>query len=406
MRINAIERALRLRETLISGDKVLVTNFSDTLQGKDTSKVIDLMPNVETGEYVFRTKINSKEIDPLASNVYSRDFFDMTQKGDKEIEDFLKRAEFDFPLWFKQRWDFSMSRVNEYNAPFILQVAGCNFHDGSETGGCTFCFVDDRSNDGMVSSGKTYLGISETVDSFLSAREKIRSFYAEKGFTNNLRVLRTSGGEPTIVLDWVLGLWKRIESRGLSDIVGQLDSNLSTGSFVQDFEKRGVYEENILHKLFEHPIKVLTALKGTDNLSLRENVQATTTLDEQKYSLHKFLDAGADIYPQMYNPNPKTLGIFLGDLEKNFPNISMRIHIGPLKVYGPTKKRLEAQARILGEDPEKYVAKITFEWDKNYDYGCNVLDAFLRGKHGVGYKDMVRSDIAVRDNYFLHNKRY
>ena len=67
-RIDAIQRALKLRQTLLRGDKLLVADFSETLQGKDTSRVIDLMPDVETGNYVFRAKVNVKDIDPIAAS--------------------------------------------------------------------------------------------------------------------------------------------------------------------------------------------------------------------------------------------------------------------------------------------------------------------------------------------------
>ena len=99
-RIDPIKRALELRETLISNDgRVLVVDFSDTLQGKDTSKVIDLIPNTTTGDYVFRTKFSIKALDPIAAEKYGVEFFDIREKTDSEIEKFLRKQEFDFPLW-------------------------------------------------------------------------------------------------------------------------------------------------------------------------------------------------------------------------------------------------------------------------------------------------------------------
>jgi len=394
MRTNPIKRAEELRKTLLE-QRIYVVDFSDTLQGKDTSRVIDLMPNIATGEFVFRTKVNVKGIDPIACQEYKQDFFDISQKTDEEIEGFIRKQEFDFPLWFKHNSNFSMKRVCDYNTPFTLQVGGCNFHDGSSIGGCWYCFVDDKSNDGVRGKGKASLSAAETIDSMLSAREKIKDTYSKLGKDVDIKILRTSGGEPTIVLDWILGLWRQIGERGL-DFAGQLDSNLSTGRVVDDFESRGIYEQHILEKLAEYPIKILTALKGSDEENLQSNVQSTTTMQAQEYSLKKFLKAGFDIYPQMYNPNPATLERFLANIDSKIENFSLRIHIGPLKLYGPNKKRLECEAKTLGIEPQVFIDKKKKEWDDNYARSCEVIDGYLRDAHRVGYKGVTRSDVKVR----------
>ncbi len=393
--INSLERALKLRETLNKEDKVLVVDFSGTLQGKDTSRVIDLMPNVATGEYVFRTKVNIKGLDPIASEEYKTTFFDTRSKTDKEIEDFVKKQEFDFPLWYKHDKDFALSKVSDYNYPFILQVAGCNFHDGTESGGCKYCFVDDKSNDGKQAKGKTTLGTKETVDSMLQAREKINKAYQKHGFDTNIKVLRVSGGEPTIVLNWVLKLWREVANRGL-DFVGKMDSNLSTAKLVDHFEQQGIYEPHTLEKLAEYPVKILTALKGTDTRNLHSNIQAIATITEQQRSIKKFLSAGFDIYPQMYNPNPKTLDAYLTEMDSLIENFSLRVHIGPLKLYGPNSKRLELMAKKQKQNPEKFIEQTKNKWDQNYKEGCEVMDSYLRKRHGVGYKETTRSDVKLK----------
>jgi len=391
-RVDPIKRALELRKTLIRGNEVLVANFTDTLQGKDTSKVIDLMPNIINNEYIFRTKVNVKQIDPIAAGEYGLDFFDIREKTPEQIEAFIRQHEFDFPLWFKHNFDFSMKRAADYNLPFIMQVAGCNFHDGTEAGGCWYCFVDDKSNDGIPGAGKTFLSVEDVPISMLVARSRISEKYRKLGHDLEIKVLRTSGGEPTIALDWVLNLWREIGKRGLN-FVGQIDSNLSTGTVVDHFEQQGIYEPNILEKLAEHPVKVLTALKGTDEESLQNNVQSTATMATQLYSIKKFLFAGFDIYPQMYNPNPATLREYLEKTEKEIPNFPLRIHIGPLKIYSPTRVRLAFRAKKQGINPEEFVAEKQAEWDSNYKNSCQVLDDYLRKTHKVGYKEITRSDV-------------
>lgn len=390
-----IKRALRLRETLVKENKVLVADFKETLQGKDTSKVVDLMPVIDTQYYPFRTKVNIKEIDPIASKKYDVDFFDMSKKTEQEIESFVKKQEFDFPLWYKHESQFSMKKIHHYNLPFILQVAGCNFHDGSSLGGCWYCFVDDKSNDGILGENKIMLGIDETIDSMISAKEKIKKQYNDSGYDMDIKVLRTSGGEPTIALDWILNLWREVDKRGL-DFVGQLDSNLSTAKVVEEFEDKGIFEKNILEKLAEYPVKVLTALKGVDDNNLQNNVQSKTSLKDQEYSLKRFVEAGFDIYPQMYNPDPSSLRQYLERIDSVIENIALKIHIGPIKVYGPNSSRLSSKAHEQGVDPKGFIEQKKKQWDCNYNDSCEVLDKYLKDKYGIGYKQTSRSDIEVK----------
>lgn len=391
-----IKRALELRETLVkdsdNGKKLLVVDFTDTLQGKDTSKVIDLMPS-SNGNYIIRTKYNIKEIDPIAMGVYNKEFFDVRNKTDAEIENFAKRAEFDFPLWFKYDKGFRFSEICNYNSPEVIQVAGCDFHDGSERGGCWYCFVDDKSNDGVPGSGKTYLGIDDMIESSVKARQKVKKIYSEIGKDMEPKVIRVSGGEPTIALDWIYEMWKQIGKQNI-DFVGQIDSNLSTGRVVDRFEKEGIYEDNIMKKLAKYPVKVLTAIKGIDDRNLQKNVQSTATLDDQIYSLKRFLEAGFDIYPQMYNPEPKKLKKYLKMMDDQIDNFSMKIHIGPLKIYSPTEKRLLAEQRYCGK-PDLIKVKKEL-WDKNYKKGVEIIDSYLNETYGIGYKDTSRPDVKLK----------
>jgi len=395
---NPIERAKQLRETLVQGDTVLVVDFSDTLEGQDSSKVVELMPNVATGERVFRTKVNVKGIDPLASGEYKVPFFDLEQKTEKEIEAFVNDGEFDFPLWFKHQPGFSMKRVADYNLHFTFQIGGCNFHDGSAEGGCWYCFVDDASNNGIPGKGKALLEIDETVRSMISAREMIREFYSDKaGKEMDLRVLRCSGGEPMIALDWILNLWRQIgKGKGTQDFVGQVDTNLSTGPLVDYFEKEGVFEKFSLEKLAHYPVKILAAIKGTDPKNLEQNVQSKTTLEIQRYSIVKLIKAGLEIFPQIYNPNPETLECFLSDMDDRIENFSLKAHLGPLKLYGPTRERLAAFAKRNHLDTEELIRQKKAEWDENYKRGEEVISDYVRRRHGAEYKEVSRADVVFR----------
>jgi len=129
---------------------------------------------------------------------------------------------------------------------------------------------------------------------------------------------------------------------------------------------------------------------------MQSNVQSTATMETQLYSLKKFLKAGFDIFPQMYNPNPNSLENDLSNLEDEVENIAMRIHVGPLKVYGPTKARLTAEAIRLGIPPEDLIKQKQNEWNNNYEGAIEVMDSFLKKRHGVGYKGVTRSDVPLK----------
>lgn len=394
---NPIKRALELRQTLISHDKkyILAVDFKDTLQGKDTSRVLDTIAVQGTEIYPFRAKINVKDIDPAAAQEYGKNYFDISKSTDEEIESHLRKQEFDFPLWYKHNSDFKMKDVMDYNAPFIVQVAGCNFHDGCSNGGCWYCFVDDKSNDGIPSKGKTYLSIPEIIQGMKDAKEKWGNFYKNLGKEVNLRVLRLSGGEPTTVLDYGLNLWREVAKQRL-DCVGQIDSNLSTGSLVDRFEREGIFEKHTLEQFAEFPVKWLAAIKGVDSEDIGNNVQSTATTDMQKHSLKKFMNAGLDIYPQGYNLNPQKLKSYLENMDNFIENFSLRLHIGPLKVYSPVKQRLIAEAQTRGINPEYLITSKANEWNTKYEQCCDVMNDYLMEQYKVGYKELTRSDVRLK----------
>jgi hypothetical protein len=403
MKIDPIKRGLELRPSLVKGEgidkELLVVDFTNTLQGKDTSKIIDTMKNPK-GNYVFRVKCNEKSIDPLAVDIYGKDFFDVSKHSSGEIMNHMKMAEFDFAIWPSKMKGYAIKRVADYNLPIIIQAAGCDFHDGSETGGCWYCFVDDKSNDGIPGNGKTYMSVSDFVEGAKNARSIIRKAYKERAnFDINPKVIRVSGGEPTLALDYVLETWREIRRQGL-DFIGQLDSNLSTGKIVNKFEEEGIYEDNILKKLAgfnkKNPIKVLAAIKGISNKNFEDNVQSYTTLDDQMVSLVNFLEAGLDIYPQMYNPDPMVLPGYLKTMDGRIENFSKKIHIGPLKIYSPTEKRLTCEANRIGKDPKQFIAEKKAEWDYNYSEGCKILDSYLHETYGVGYREIPRPEVKLK----------
>ena len=404
MKTDPIARALELRKSLEreneNGEKeFLFVDFTGTLQGKDTSKIIDTLPN-SRGNYVYRCKCNDKTIDPLAVDVYGKEYFDVTSKTPAEIVNHIKGVEFDFAEWFRGMEGYDIKRAADFNLPIITQIAGCNFHDGSPTGGCWYCFVDYSSNDGVPGKGKAFMTAKESLEGAKNAREKIKRSYMERaGFDIDPRVIRASGGEPTLALDYVLGMWRELKKQNL-DFVGQLDSNLSTGKVVKKFEDEGIYEDNILKKLASfnrtNPIKVLAAIKGVSAENFENSVQSCMTTDDQMASLESLLAAGMDIYPQMYNAEPAALLPYLETMDERIEKFSNKIHVGPIKIYGPTEARLTEYAKANGKEPAQVIAEKKAEWDKNYAKDVEIIENYLMDNYGIHYKEIPRSEIRLR----------
>jgi hypothetical protein len=82
-------------------------------------------------------------------------------------------------------------------------------------------------------------------------------------------------------------------------------------------------------------------------------------------------------------------------MDSEIDNFSLRVHIGPLKMYGPTRLRLELEAERLGVNAEEFVKSKEAEWSTNYEQSCEIMEGYLRERHGVGYKQLTRSDVKL-----------
>ncbi len=373
-RVDPLRRGIELRKTLINNEgKVLCVDFEKTIQKQDLTK--GHFKDEATGTYPYRSKVNIKDFDPELRAKQGLPPFDFTDRN--AVYDAMSK-EFDIPDWFRAKAGDKLENILPYDTPWIYQLKGCNFHDGSCAGGCTYCFVDNESNSGKVDRG-VYLSVENILDSFQKAQK-------EKG----TKVIRTSGGEPTLVLDHLLSLYREMDNRGIKPTLVQIDTNLSTGKLIEHFENEGVYEKNILEKIAQYDPKALVAFKGTSDDNIRQNVQASCTVDDQIYSLRKIVFAGIDVYPYIYNPDPNTLESFINKLEKNFKNILPRIHIGLLKTYSPTKQRIALLAQEQGLSPERLMAEYEAEWKYNYNKSCKIMEILCLSSTGHTYKEIPR----------------
>jgi len=205
-----------------------------------------------------------------------------------------------------------------------------------------------------------------------------------------------------------------IESRGLDqDIVCQVDTNLSTLSddFLRSVENMiggfsgflsspeyqwfHLLEEN-LRILAGYGVKFLAGMKGCDSANVASNTQSNQTLMAQLQSLRRLVDFGLDVYPQMYNPNPATLSLFL-EFVDNFllRNFSKRLHIGPLKLYGPNRERLMHEAEEAHIERQCYVLGEENKWTRAFRASEIVMNEYLLSRYRRSYKQITRSDVTL-----------
>ncbi len=377
--VDPFKRGIFLRKKLVRDGKILCVDFAGTLQEKDIHK--DLIKDIEAGKYTFRCKINIKDFDPEIRSEKGLLPFDFSDA--KKIMDTLNAdTNFDIPLWFLRKAGDELKNIILYDLPFIYQVMGCNFCSGAKTSGCVQCFVDNKSNVPDPKRG-VWLSADNVVDTFESIKK-----------SQGIRVLRTSGGEPTLVLDHILEVCEKL-SRKEPLVLLQFDTNLSTAKLINYFEDEGIFHNFILARIADFNPGVLVSIKGTTDGNLQMNTGSSMTIADQIEALKMFVEAGIDIYPSMYNPDVNHLRRYMEMMEKIFENFLIKTRVFPTKIYGPTKERLENIAKQEGMEPEVVLNYFSRQWDTGFHRACEILNQMLYERYGIHYKEVERPGIKI-----------
>jgi len=352
--IDPVKLASKRRASVFKEGKLLLSNFEGTEQQKDINSTKGHVQGAL--DQFYRVKTNVKD-EPM------QEFY---KAGDKKL------LMFDFNWWPLTRM---LGKQEDFNDVFIYQLKGCNVL-------CNFCFVDYFNNNGQLDNGAAFFPVGEIVDTFVKKRDELK----KEG--KNVNVLRASGGEPSLVPEQWLSLLVEIDGRGLSkEVYIQSDTNLTTGTAIDQWMASGSLDKNILEKIAEFDnFGLLSCFKGTDPEGFSEITRCDPKFfDETFYSFKKLADAGIAIYPHVINPNPKTLESFMerfsgmvGDQTHSLMHV---FNIGP---YGPVKARLEAEGKKRN-DPKYFENKVQ-EWKDNGKAGEEILDRLVRERIGVGYK--------------------
>jgi hypothetical protein len=131
-RVDPLQRGIELRKILVNNEgKILCVDLDKTVQKQDLTK--GCFKDEATGTWPYRSKVNVKAIDPELRASKGLPPFDFN-----ETEAILQemRGEFDIPHWFLAKAGDELKNILPYDMPWIYQLKGCDFHDGTEIGGC------------------------------------------------------------------------------------------------------------------------------------------------------------------------------------------------------------------------------------------------------------------------------
>jgi uncharacterized Fe-S cluster-containing radical SAM superfamily protein len=220
------------------------------------------------------------------------------------------------------------------NAAFLGQINGCNLE-------CWYCYVDRVANSADQEHGK-----------FFSAEEYLTQFLIESKRNQNavnldlhLNILRISGGEVFIVPEIIFWMVEAIEKFKLEKyIYVWVDCNLTTGDFYWKY-LTAPQREKIRN--FKN-LGVCCCHKGFDEETFQENTGADPRFFNEQMAMHRrLIDEGLDVYSYLYPVTSSTerlrerLAAFIDRLRQEVDELApIKMTTPPIKVYGPTAKRL------------------------------------------------------------------
>lgn len=320
MNKSSLKIAESLRGRMMKGSKYLISRIEDSGQEAGNKRVIDAY---------FRYKDYIKNPEWLTASiqeVWSPKFLGLV--GDVSSVDIrkIKRLEFQNPAYSAA---FRLSKdPRDFNRVFVVQVSGCDFD-------CNYCYVPRDINIANPDLGKYFSG-KEIVANFIKTREESKE---------PLNVIRVTGGNPTIIPEIIIDVYREIKSQKL-DIYLWIDSNLSTAEFLT---KAGKELIDLLH---EKNVGVVGCFKGV----CAENFSILTGSSSEYYDLQFetakwFIDNDTDFYVYLpaliYGENVEDkLNIFIEKLRAIDFNLPLRVEILEIIDYPGSKLNQERTRRV------------------------------------------------------------
>jgi uncharacterized Fe-S cluster-containing radical SAM superfamily protein len=239
----------------------------------------------------------------------------------------IKKLEFQNPPFSAAfRMKGKIGDPRNYNRAFTLQIAGCNY-------GCNYCFVPPETNACNLNFAK-YFSVKEIIDYFLKAREE---------FKEPINVIRITGGENTIVPEFLLDIYSEIEK--INGTYLWVDTNLSTTKYMERVES------DLKDVMQKRNVGVTGCFKGTCKEDFSIITGSEPKFYEKQFEAAKlFLKWGTDLYVYLpalvYEKNieQKMTGFIemLQELNKNLP---LRVEMLIIHEYPAALRNMELKAK-------------------------------------------------------------
>ena len=208
-----------------------------------------------------------------------------------------------------------------------FQIAACNWR-------CWYCFVPFNLLSANVKHS-AWLGPAELIDRYLEQESPPP-------------MIDLTGGEPSLVPEWVLWMIEEVRRRGLDGKVYLWsDDNLSNDFFwnvLSDDERKLVASYPFYGRV--------GCFKGFNRGSFAFNTEAAPEeYDEQFRRMERLVNFGLDIYAYVTLTTPSIAGIdeemsaFVDRLQQIHPNLPLRTIPLEVRAFTPTKTRLTDERR-------------------------------------------------------------
>ena len=337
---NPTKKAEIIRERLMKDGKYLISKIEGSKQENGTRKVLDTY-------FRYKDYMNNEEwFGASEKEIWSPKFLGLAenfwQKPIKEI----KKLEFQNPSYSASH------RMNDdprkFSKVFTVQVAGCDYD-------CNYCYVPKELNIANPKLGK-YFSAEEIINHFLMARENSKE---------PMNIIRISGGNPTIVPEIIINIYKEIKNRRLN-VYLWIDSNLSTPKYLEDL---GDEIKNILK---QKNVGVVGCFKGTCKEDFAIIAGAESKYYKKQFETVKwFIDCKTDFYVYLpalvYGNNiEEKLKTFIERLRKLNKNLPLRVEVLAIIDYPWAKLNMD-RAEKLGRALPKTDQRIVFDlWHNKF----------------------------------------
>lgn len=236
------------------------------------------------------------------------------------------------------------SDPRNYNKVFTIQLAGCDFD-------CNYCYVPKQLNAANPKFGR-FFSAKEIIDHFVSAKEKSKE---------PMKVVRISGGNPTILPEIIVDIYNEIENRDM-DVYVWIDSNLSTSKYLEKLE-------NSLGSILKQKnIGIVGCFKGV----CKEDFALLTGTEPEYYenqfeTANWFLGQKSDFYVYLpalvYENNIKEkLRIFIERLRELHENLPLRTEVLGVIDYPAAKLNFERAEKLGRPLPKTDQRKVFDLW--------------------------------------------